>query len=75
MPIPPPEHTTIRPQVGEFYVNCATGALVEIMDVDPSGDVMVLDVTAPLDGEWQPLTLAQIFSSFWVRVSQFAAAA
>jgi hypothetical protein len=75
MPIPPPQHTTSRPQVGEFYVNRATGALVEIMDVDASGDVMVLDVTAPLDGEWQPLTLAQIFSSFWVRAADFAAAA
>jgi len=75
MPMTPPDNFDNLPQVGAFYANAATGQLVEIMDVHPSGDIMVLDVTAPLDGEWQPLTLAQIGSSFWSRVDGYAAAA
>lgn len=73
----PTPHNQVQgqPQIGEFYVNKGTGAFVEIMDVDVSGNVMVLDVSAPLDREWQPLTLAQISSCFWVRASEYAAAA
>jgi hypothetical protein len=71
----PPHNLVSQPQMGEFYVNKGTGAFVEIMDVDVSGDVKVLDVSAPLDAEWQPLTLAQISSCFWLRVSEHAAAA
>jgi hypothetical protein len=71
----PDHHTDGRPQIGDFYVSRASGTLVEIMDVDPAGDAMVLDVTAPLDGDWQPLTLAQLNSCFWARISDCAAAA
>lgn len=72
MPITPPDHTDNLPQIGDFYANAATGRLVEIMDVDAAGDIMVLDVTAPLDGAWEPLTLAQISSCFWGRVHGYA---
>jgi hypothetical protein len=75
MQITPEDHLYRRPQIGEFYVNKGSGAFVEIMDVDGSGNVMVLDVAAPLDSEWQPLTLAQISSCFWVRACDYAAAA
>jgi hypothetical protein len=75
MPKIPDHHTDGRPHIGDFYVNRGTGALVEIMDVDLDGNAMVLDVTAPLDGDWQPLTPAQLFSCFWVRLSDHAAAA
>jgi hypothetical protein len=75
MPKIPDHPSDSRPQIGDFYVNRASGTLVEIMDVDPAGNAMVLDVTAPLDGDWQPLTLAQLSSCFWARVSGYAAAA
>ena len=75
MPITPPDHIPNPPQVGQFYANRATGQLVEIMDVHAFGDTMVLDVAAPLDADWQPLTLAQISSSFWSRVDAYATAA
>ena len=75
MPMTPHNQAGSLPQIGEFYVNKGTGAFVEIMDVDVSGNVMVLDAAAPLDSEWQPLTLAQISSCFWVRASDYAAAA
>ena len=57
------------PTAGDFYVRRGTGQLVEIMDVAESGDCLVLDVTAPLDGEWQHVTAAQIGSCFWERVA------
>jgi hypothetical protein len=75
MPMTPDSPLESRPRIGEFYVNRGTGAFVEIMAVDVSGNVMVLDVAAPLESEWQPLTLAQISSCFWVRASDYAAAA
>ena len=75
MPMTPHHPLESQPQIGEFYVNNGPGAFAEIMDVDVSGNVLVLDVTAPLDSEWQPLTLAQISSCFWVRVAGYAAAA
>jgi hypothetical protein len=65
--------TTLRPDpapaVGDFYVRRGTGQLVEIMHVADSGDCLVLDATAPLDGEWQHVTAAQIGSSFWQRLA------
>ena len=62
------------PAVGDYYLHCSTGELVEIMDVDPFGHCMVLDVSAPLDGEWQQVTAAQLGSSFWERVTSHAPA-
>ena len=75
MPMTPHNQLESQPQIGEFYVNKGTGAFVEIMNVDASGNVRVLGVSAPLDSEWLPLTLAQISSCFWVRASDYAAAA
>jgi hypothetical protein len=60
---------TPAPSVGDFYVRRGTGQLVEIMHVADSGDCFVLDATAPLDGEWQHVTAAQIGSSFWQRLA------
>ena len=57
------------PSVGDFYVRRGTGQLVEIMHVAATGDCFVLDATAPLDGEWQHVTAAQIGSSFWQRLA------
>ena len=67
MPFTQPHHGP--PAAGDFYVHRSTGELVEIMDVDPGGNCMVLNVTAPLDGEWQHVTAAQIASSFWDRLA------
>jgi hypothetical protein len=75
MPVIRPDQTKRPLQVGDFYVNRRSGVLVEIMDVDLSGNVRVLDVTAPLDSEWQQLTESQISSCLWVRASEYAAAA
>jgi hypothetical protein len=75
MPVIRPNRAEQQLQIGEFYVNRRTGVLVEIMHVDLSGNAMVLDVTAPLDSDWQPLTAAQISSPLWVRASEYAAAA
>jgi hypothetical protein len=75
MPVIRPEHTKRPLEVGEFLVNRRSGALVEIMAVDLSGNVMVLDSRAPLDGEWQPLTASQVESCLWVPVSEYSAAA
>ena len=57
------------PSVGDFYVRRGTGQLVEIMHVADTGDCLVLDAAAPLDGEWQHVTAAQIGSSFWQRLA------
>ena len=56
------------PSVGDYYVHRGSGELLEVMDVGRGGDCMVLNVTAPLDGEWQHVTAAQIVSSFWQRL-------
>jgi hypothetical protein len=61
-----------RPAVGDYYLHRGSGELFEVMDVDPCGNCMVLDVTAPLDGEWQHVTAAQIGSSFWDRLAPSA---
>ena len=68
------QHDERSPVAGDYYVHRATGALVEIMTVSPCGDCMVLDVTAPLDGEWRAVTAAQIASSFWQRLDAGAEA-
>jgi hypothetical protein len=75
MPVIRPEQTNRPVQTGDFFVNRRSGALVEIMHVHLSGNVMVLDVTAPLDGEWLQLTASQISSCLWVRASEYVAAA
>ena len=63
------------PRIGDYYVHRSTGDLVEIMDVEPSGDCMVLNVKAPLDDDWQHVTASQIFSSFWERLADTSQAA
>ena len=75
MPLLRPTHTQRPLAVGDYLVNRRSGALVEIMSVDLSGNVMVLDCMAPLDGEWQPLTESQISSCLWVRADAYEAAA
>jgi hypothetical protein len=52
-------------EVGDYYVNVRTGAMVEIMEVDLSGNCRVLDVKAALDAPWQMLTHSQISSCLW----------
>jgi hypothetical protein len=75
MPVIRPEHAGRPLSVGEYLVNRRSGAMVEIMHVDLSGNAMVLDSTAPLDAEWQPLTQSQISSCLWVPVSEYDRAA
>lgn len=75
MPVLRPTHTERPLVVGDFLVNRRSGALVEIMSVDLSGGVMVLDSVAALDAEWQALTAAQISSCLWVRAAEYEAAA
>lgn len=75
MPVIRPSHTQRPIAVGDFFVNRRSGVLVEIMHVDLSGNVKVLDVTAPLDAEWQDLSESQISSCLWVRASEYQQAA
>jgi hypothetical protein len=75
MPMIRPLHTERPLAVGDFLVNRRSGAMVEIMEIDLSGNVMVLDSLAPLDAEWQPLTESQISSCLWVHANEFSAAA
>lgn len=75
MPMIRPQHADRALEIGDFYVNRRSGNLVEIMDVDLSGNVMVLDAAAPLDGTRQQLSESQISSCLWVRASEYAAAA
>jgi hypothetical protein len=69
MPLKRTDYDDRPPTVGDYYVHHGTGELVEIMDVDPCGHCMVLNVTAPLDGDCQHVTAAQIASSFWERLT------
>jgi hypothetical protein len=75
MPMIRPQHTQRPLIVGDFLVNRRSGALIEIMQIDLSGNVMVLDSMAALDAEWQPLSESQISSCLWVRADQYSAAA
>jgi hypothetical protein len=75
MPMVRPHHTERPLMVGDFLVNRRSGAMVEIMHIDLSGNVMVLDSMAALDDEWQPLTESQISSCLWVHANQYSAAA
>jgi hypothetical protein len=75
MPMIRPQHTERPLIVGDFLVNRRSGALIEIMQIDLSGNVMVLDSMAALDAEWQPLSESQISSCLWVRADQYSAAA
>jgi hypothetical protein len=43
--------------------------MIEIMEVDLSGNCRVLDVAAELDAPWQTLSQAQISSCLWRLVS------
>jgi hypothetical protein len=54
--------------VGDYYVNRRTGVLVEIVEIDLSGNCRVLDAAAPLDADLQPLTASQIASCLWQHV-------
>jgi|1185.fasta_scaffold173838_1 hypothetical protein len=74
MPLKRPDYDDRPPAVGDYYVHRRTGELVEIMDVDPSGHCMVLNVKEPLDGEWQHVTASQIASAFWERLALHAQA-
>ena len=70
MPVIRPSQTRQPLAVGDFFVTRRSGVLVEIMAVDLSGNVRVLDVRAPLDADWQNLSEAQISSCLWVRASE-----
>jgi hypothetical protein len=52
-------------EVGAYYVNVRTGTLVEIMEIDLSGNCRVLDAAADFDAPWQELSHAQISSCLW----------
>jgi hypothetical protein len=54
--------------IGHYYVNRRTDMLVEIMEVDRSGNCMVLDVRAALDAPWTLITRAQMASALWQHV-------
>jgi hypothetical protein len=56
-------------EIGAYYANVRTGKLVEVMQVDLSGNCRVLDVEADLDAPWEPLTYEQISSCLWRHVS------
>ena len=56
-------------EVGSYYANVRTGTMVEIMEVDLSGNCRVLDVVADLDAPWLPLPHSQIASCLWRLVS------
>ena len=56
-------------EVGSYYANVRSGTMVEIMEVDLSGNCRVLDVAADLDAPWQTLSHAQIASCLWRLVS------
>jgi hypothetical protein len=66
MPVIRHDRETLR--VGSFYANVRTGTLVEIMEVDLSGNCRVLDAEAELDAPWQELTHDQISSCLWQQV-------
>ena len=75
MPVIRPSQSKQPLAVGDFFVNRRSGVLVEIMAVDLCGNVRVLDVTAPLDADWQELSESQISSCLWVRASEYEQAA
>jgi hypothetical protein len=62
-------HDREQLEAGAYYVNVRSGTMVEIMEVDLSGNCRVLDVAAELDAPWQALSHAQISSCLWRRVS------
>jgi hypothetical protein len=55
-------------EAGSYYVNVRTGTMVEIMEVELSGNCRVLDAEAELDAPWERLTHDQISSCIWQRV-------
>jgi hypothetical protein len=63
--MPVVRHDLEKLEPGNFYVNIRTGKLVEVMDVDLSGNCRVLDAEAELDAPWQQLTYEQISSCLW----------
>ena len=66
MPVLRPEEHILA--VGDYYVNRRTGVLVEIVEIDLSGNCRVLDAKAPFDADPQPLTASQISSCLWQHV-------
>jgi hypothetical protein len=62
-------HDREQLEVGAYYVNVRSGTMVEIMELDMSGNCRVLDVAAELDAPWQALSQAQIASCLWRLVS------
>jgi hypothetical protein len=70
MPVLRHDHEKL--EVGSYYVNLRTGTMVEIMEVDLSGNCRVLDAAADLDAPWQPLSHEQISSCLWRLVSSRA---
>jgi hypothetical protein len=67
--MPVVRHDLEKLEPGTFYVNIRTGTLVEVMDVDLSGNCRVLDAEADLDAPWQELSYSQISSCLWQVVS------
>jgi hypothetical protein len=67
MPVLRHGHETL--EVGSYYVNVRSATMVEIMEVDLSGNCRVLDVAADLDAPWQALSHTQISSCLWRLVS------
>jgi hypothetical protein len=62
-------HDREKLEVGAYYANVRTGTMVEIMEVDLSGNCRVLDVAAAFDAPWQQLSRDQIGSCLWRLVS------
>ena len=58
-------HDREKLEVGAYYANVRSGTMVEIMEVDLSGNCKVLDVAADLDAPWQSLSQAQLASVLW----------
>jgi hypothetical protein len=75
MPVTSLKFDTRPLRVGDYYVHRATHNLVEIMEVDLSGNCKVLPVTSPLDAAWQTITASQISSCMWDYVEPAARAA
>jgi hypothetical protein len=67
--MPVVRHDLEKIEAGTFYVNVRTGTLVEVMDVDLSGNCRVLDAGAELDAPWDELTYEQVSSCLWQLVS------
>lgn len=61
--------------VGDYWVNQRTGVMIEILEVDLSGNAMVTDVRLPDDTPKPERLMASTFSSaLWRRLAHGRAA-